>query len=240
MTAPHAAPGPMLILELKTAPDPAVGKRLLALEKFSDAEAELAMRTLSVAEKQTAALPLSQRRIVAAALVIAEHGHFAVEAFAAQPDEAAMLAALEARVAALALPVMAWDAARAPLLLRALATGVPLPALLAGQGPRSLAEGFGLAAQRLAELAAVRGLPHRLGLCTAGAEAAHAAGEGERLAAGCAVDALIAYLLALGCKAATGEITGAQAESAQAEARSWLAAQQAAHWRAFHQQWRAP
>lgn len=240
MTATRGALRPMLILELKTAPDPAVGKRLLALEKFSDAEAELAMRTLSVAERQTVALPLTQRRVVAAALVIAEAQHFAVEAFAAQQDEAAMLAALEARVAALGLPVMTWDAGRAQLLLRALATGMPMPALLAEQGPRGLAASFGIAPANLAELAAVRGLPHRLGLCMAGAEAAHAAGEGERLSAGCAVDALIAYLLALGCQTATGEIAVADADAAQAEVQRWLAMQEAPHWRAFRQQWSAP
>jgi hypothetical protein len=230
----------MLILDLKTVPDPAAGKRLLALERFSDAEAELAMKTLRVAAAQTATVPLQQRRVVAAALLQASPGHFAITAWHAGQDEAGLLAGLEALASA---PVWAWDSGqgyRTLLLARALATGVPMPKLLADQGPQSLAAQFGLqpACASLAELAAVHRLPHRLGLRAADAEAAHARGDATRLTTGSEADVLIAYLLAMGLKAATGEIAVAEAEAARQAVRRWLATQTAAHWQQFASEWR--
>lgn len=231
----------MWMLDLKTVPDPQVGKRLLALERFSDAEAELAMKTLRGATAQNPAVPMQQRRIVAAAWLSATPDRFSIESFAAA-DEAAMLVALEALAAADRGPVHAWDAGagyRTQLLARALATGVPLPALLCEQGPRSLVAQLGLqpAAASLVEWAAVQGLPHRLGLRAREVEAAHAAGDFARLACGSAVDVLIAYLLALALQGATGEISPPQAKAAQQTVRDWLAAQTAPHWQQFRQHW---
>ncbi len=233
-----------LILDLKTVPDPAVGKRLLALEKFSDAEAELAMKTLRVAGHQSATVPSQQRRIVAAALVIASPGFFAVEEFAARGDEGEMLAAIERRAAASGGSVWAWDAMRSyrpQLLARALATGVAMPSLFAETGPRSLAGHFGFqtAAAPLAELAAVHGLPHRLGLRAAETEAAHARGDTAKLVGGSAADALIAYLLSLALQAATGEIDAAERAARRQQVCDWLKLQTAAHWQQFHAVWKA-
>ena len=234
----------MLVLDLKSVPDPAVGKRLLALEKFSDAEAVLAMKTLRVAGHQSNAVPSQQRRIVAAALVVASEHHFAVEEFLPAMDEPAMLRAIEQRVVAASAPVWAWDGVRgyrAQLLARALATGAAMPALFAARGPQSLAAHFGFQPEnaRLAELAAAHGLPHRLGLRTAETEAAHARGEHQRLLAGSAADALIAYLLSIALKAATGEIDEAARTSARQQVCGWLKQQTAAHWQQFHTVWKA-
>ena len=232
----------LIVLDLKTVPDAEVGKRLLALERFSDAEAELAMKTLRGATAQNAAVPMQQRRVVAAALVVADSARFTVETFLAGADEPALLAALEAQASA---PVWAWDAGRGyrtQLLARALATGVALPKLLAVQGPQSLAAHFGLQAAHAAlpELAAIHRLPHRLGLRAAECESASARGDATRLASGSAADALIAYLLALALKAATGEISASEASAARQRVRDWLATQDAAHWRAFRNEWKAP
>ena len=234
----------VLVLDLKTVPDPEVGKRLLALEKFSDAEAVLAMKTLRVAGHQSNAVPAQQRRVVAAALVIASESEFTVQAFTAGADEAAMLAAIEQLVRAAKASVWAWDGARSyrtQLLARALASKLALPALLAAQGPQSLAAHFGFALENasLSELAAVHGLPHRLGLRTADTEAAQARGDHQKLLAGSAVDALIAYLLSIALKAATGEINEAARLAAREQVCGWLKAQTASHWQQFHQVWKA-
>lgn len=233
----------VLVLDLKCVPDPAVGKRLLALEKFSDAEAILAMKTLRVAAHQSAAVPSLQRRVVAAALVVASADHFAVEEFVAAANEADMLAAIEQRVSAVQAPVWVWDAAgsiRAQLLARALATGVAMPALLAAQGPQGLAAHFGFRrdAAPLEELAAVHALPHRLGLRSVDTEAAHAGGDLDKLRGGSAVDALITYLLGMALKAATGEIDQAAHLAARQQVCHWLGAQTASHWQQFHAAWR--
>ena len=234
----------MLVLDLKSVPDPAVGKRLLALEKFSDAEAILAMKTLRVAAHQSAAVPALQRRVVAAALVVASADHFAVEEFVAAGNEAEMLAAIEQRVSAAQAPVWAWDAAgsyRPQLLARALATGTAIPALLTAQGPQGLSAHFGFQrdAAPLAELAAVYALPHRLGLRSADTEAAHARGDVDALRGGSAVDALIAYLLGVALKAATGEIDAAARLAERQQVCQWLGAQPAPHWQQFHAVWKA-
>lgn len=234
----------MLILDLKTVPDPAVGKRLLALEKFSDAEAELAMKTLRIAGHQSAIVPPQQRRIAAAALVVAMSGQFAVETFSAATDEAETLAAIEHSVSEKAGSVWAWDPARGyrgQLLVRALATGVAMPTLLATNGPQSLASYFGFqpGVAPLAELAAVYGLPHRLGLRAADAEVAHARGDAAALIAGSAADALIAYLLCVALKAATGEVNATEHAARRLQVSHWLATQTAAHWRQFHAAWKA-
>lgn len=234
----------LLVLDLKSVPDPAVGKRLLALEKFSDAEAILAMKTLRVAAHQSAAVPSLQRRVVAAALVVASADHFAVEEFVAAANEVEMLSAIEQRVSAAQAPVWAWDAAgsmRMKLLARSLATGVAMPALLSEQGPQGLAAHFGFQrdAAPLEELAAVHALPHRLGLRTADTEAAHARGDIDALRGGSAVDALIAYLLGVALKAATGEINQAARLAARQQVCSWLGAQTAPHWQQFHAAWHA-
>ncbi len=234
----------VLVLDLKSVPDPAVGKRLLALEKFSDAEAVLAMKTLRVAGHQSNAVPSQQRRVVAAALVVASENQFAVEEFLPGVDEAKMLLAIEQRVVAAHAPVWAWDGVRgyrAQLLARALATGAAMPALFASRGPQSLAAHFGFQPEnaRLAELAAAHGLPHRLGLRKAETEAAHARGDHQKLLAGSAADALIAYLLSIALKAATGEIDEAARVAAREQVCNWLGAQTAAHWQQFHAAWRA-
>ena len=234
----------VLILDLKTVPDPEVGKRLLALEKFSDAEAVLAMKTLRVAGHQSNAVPSQQRRVVAAALVVASHAEFTVQEFTAGTDESQMLNAIEQRVRATHAPAWAWDGMRgyrAQLLARALATGVAMPAVFAAKGPQSLAAHFGFSPENapLAELAAVHGLPHRLGLRAADTEAAHARGDHQKLLAGSAADALIAYLLSIALKAATGELDERAHLAAREQVCSWLRAQTAAHWQQFHAAWKA-
>lgn len=234
----------VLVLDLKTVPDPEVGKRLLALEKFSDAEAVLAMKTLRVAGHQSNAVPAQQRRVVAAALVIASENQFSVKEFAVGSDESAMLRAIEQQVCAANAPVWAWDSVRgyrAQLLARALATGVALPTVLADRGPQSLAAHFGFSPENapLAELAAVHSLPHRLGLRSVDTEAAHARGDHQKLLAGSAADALIAYLLSIALKAATGEITEATRIAARQQVCGWLKDQTAVHWQQFHTVWKA-
>ncbi len=234
----------LLVLDLKTVPDPAVGKRLLALEKFSDAEAVLAMKTLRVAGHQSNAVPVQQRRIVAAALVQADADRFTVEVFEAGGDESILLRAIEQRVQAARAPVWAWDgmrAYRAQLLTRALASHTALPSLFAAQGPQSLAAYFGFAPDHapLAELAAAHGLPHRLGLRGADTEAAQLRGDHEKLLAGSAADALIAYLLAIALKTVTGELDAAAGQRAKQQVCDWLGAQTAAHWQQFHAVWKA-
>lgn len=234
----------VLVLDLKTVPDPEVGKRLLALEKFSDAEAVLAMKTLRVAGHQSSAVPAQQRRVVAAALVIASANEFTVQEFSAAADEPQMLGAIEQSVRTANASVWAWDSARgyrAQLLARSLATGMAMPAVFAAQGPQSLAAHFGFSPQNapLAELAAVHGLPHRLGLRAADTEAAQARGDQQKLLAGSAADALIAYLLSIALKAATGELDERARLAAREQVCSWLKVQTAAHWQQFHQVWKA-
>lgn len=234
----------LLVLDLKSVPDPAVGKRLLALEKFSDDEAVLAMKTLRVAGHQSSAVPSQQRRVVAAALVIASANNFTVQEFPATGDESAMLGAIEQSANAANAPVWAWDGARgyrAQLLARALATGIAMPSLFAAKGPQSLAAHFGFAPENapLSELAAVHGLPHRLGLRTADTEAAHARKDHQKLLAGSAADALIAYLLSMALKAATGELDARAHRAAREQVCNWLQAQTVAHWQQFHAAWKA-
>ena len=234
----------MLLLALKTAPDPAVGKRLLALEQFSDAEAELAMRTLRVASHQCPKVPLLQRRIVAAALVVSGGGRFELLSFDASTDEPTALRALEQAVASANEALWSWDGQqelRAQLLARALAHGLALPALLAAQGPGSLAMHYGLLphAAALAELAAVHGLPHRLGMNTEEAEVAVARGDHAAVQAACAVDALLAYLLGIALRAATGEIDEAGRIAARQQVGDWLRLQADSHWQQFHAVWKA-
>ena len=234
----------MWLLDLKTVPDPGAAKRLLALEAFSDAEAVLAMTTLRVARQQALAQPPQLRRVVAAVLLRAGPEGVDLVKFDDADGEAALLHGLETELARAEGPVWAWDAAqyyRSQLLARALAGGLALPRLLAERGPRSLAAHFGFAAGTafLAELAAVHGLPHGLGLRAAEVEAAHAAGDRERLRAGGAADALIAYLLALALWQATGERGPAEMAEQRTLVRRWLAAQAAPHWRAFAKGWNA-
>jgi hypothetical protein len=202
------------------------------------------MKTLRVAGHQSNAVPTQQRRVVAAALVVAQDHHFTVQAFSAGSDETAMLRALEHTVQAANASVSAWDGGRSyrtQLLARALATGVAMPAMLALQGPQSLAAHFGFRPEHasLAELAAVHGLPHRLGLRAADTEAAYAADHEQQLLAGSAADALIAYLLSIALKAATGEINEAARLAARQQVCQWLGAQTAAHWQQFHAAWKA-
>lgn len=232
----------MRILDLKTVPDPAVAKRLLALEPFSDAEAVLAMTTLRVAGQQPPSPPLPLRRIVAATLLSAGPERVQITSFDDADGESALLAALEAEAARGFGPVWCWSGegmARTQLLARALAAGVAMPSLLSLQGPRSLCEQHGLvdAGDALAEFAALQGLPQRLGLRGTEVELAHAAADRERLRSGSAVDALIAYLLDLALQQATGE--RGNLASAHRLLRDWLVAQPAPHWRAFHQHWKS-
>lgn len=233
-----------LVLDLKTVPDPAVGKRLLALEQFSDAEAVLAMKTLRVAGHQSPVVPLQQRRVVAAALVMASSEGFAIREFTAGSDEGELLARIEQLAQEQGAPVWAWDGGRhyrPQLLARALALKLALPTLLAARGPRSFAEHFGFhpGEAPLGELAAVHGLPHRLGLRTADTELAHARGETAKLVGGSAVDALLAYLLSIALQAATGEIDEPTRKLAHQQVCSWLSTQTASHWQQFRKVWKA-
>ncbi|TAJ55677.1 MAG: hypothetical protein EPN60_00610 [Nevskiaceae bacterium] len=232
----------MLILDLKTVPDPAAAKRLLALEPFSDAEAVLALTTLRVARQQPAGQPPPLRKVAAAVLLQAGPEQFELHEFNSSGGEPALLSALEQAVAAAAEPLWSWDAEaqiRSLLLARALAGDLALPRLLAQGGPRSLVEQFGFAPglASLWELAAVHDLPHDLGLREAECEQALAAGDRARLLAGSGADALIAYLLSLALEHSTGLRT---AESLLAERRrvaGWLERQTAPHWRAFRSRW---
>lgn len=233
----------MLILDLKTVPDPAAAKRLLALEPFSDGEAVLALTTLRVARQQPALQPPPLRKVVAATLLHAGPERFELHEFSSSSGgEPALLTALEQAAAAAAEPLWSWDAeaqTRSLLLARALATDLALPQLLTQRGPRSLVEPFGFAPglATLWELAAVHDLPHDLGLREAECEPALAAGDRARLLAGSGADALIAYLLSLALEHATGLRT---VESLHAERRrvaAWLEQQTAPHWRAFRSRW---
>ena len=233
-----------LVLDLKSVPDPAVGKRLLALEQFGDAEAVLAMKTLRVAGHQSPVVPLQQRRVVAAALVIAAPERFEIREFAAGSDEGALLASVEALARDKAVPVWAWDGGRhyrPQLLARALALKLALPSLFSAQGPLSVAAHFGFhpGEAPLGELAAVHGLPHRLGLRTAETEQAHARGETAKLVGGSAVDALLAYLLSIALKAATGEMAEPERQAAHQQVCRWLDEQTASHWQQFRKVWKA-
>lgn len=232
----------MRILDLKTVPDPAVAKRLLALEPFSDAEAVLAMTTLRVAGLQPPAAPLPLRRIVAATLVSVDADGIRIAGFDDADGEPALLAALEAEAGRGSGPVWTWSGEgvmRTQLLARALADSIPMPALLAQRGPLSLCARHGLVAadEALPEFAAAHGLPQQLGLRGNDTELAHAAGERERLRAGSAVDALIAHLLGLALQEATGEC--GDPATARRQVRDWLAEQAAPHWRAFLQHWKS-
>ena len=232
----------MLILDLKTVPDPAAAKRLLALEPFSDGEAVLALTTLRVARQQPALQPPPLRKVVAAALLRVKPERFELQEFDGKAGEPALLQSLEQAVAADEQPLWVWDAesqVRSLLLARALATDLALPRLLAQRGPRGLAEQFGFAPglATLWELAAVHDLPHDLGLREAECEPALAAGDRARLLAGSGADVLIAYLLSLALEHATGLRS---AESLYAERRrvaAWLEQQTAPHWRAFRSRW---
>jgi len=229
----------MLVLDLKTVPDPAAGKRLLALERFGDAEALLAMRTLRVAGQGHAAVPPHLCRVVAATLVQIDLDHCAVQCFEACADEAAALVALDAAIAAAAQPVHVWDAshgARSLLVARALALGLALPQLLADTGPRCLLQQHALTPVPLAEMAAVHGLPHRLGLPGDEVEACTVGGI-SRLSAGSAADALMAALLHLALAVAAGRLSPAAAAATRAAIQRWLATQTASHWLAFRAQW---
>lgn len=234
----------MWLLDLKTVPDPLAAKRLLALEPFSDPDAVLAMTTLRVARQQSPVLPTPLRRIVAATLLRLDGEQIEAIEFDDGDGEHRLLTGLEAELARAPGPVWAWDASqqyRSQLLARALAHDLALPRLLAERGPRSLASHFGFVGGTafLAELAAVHGLPQQLGLRAAEAEAAHQAGDRERLRAGSAADVLIAQLLALALQHATGEREAAAVEADRARLRDWLAAQLAPHWRAFNKLWKS-
>lgn len=232
----------MLILDLKTLPDPAAGKRLLALERFGDAESLLAMRTLRIASQGHAEVPPHLCRVVAATLVHVGSDHCTLQSFEGCADEAAALLALDAAVAAIAEPLYVWDArhgARVLIAARALACQLALPHLLAGAGPQGLAQQHALGTIPLAELAAVHGLPHRLGLLNEEVETC-AASAISRLRAGCEADALMTALLHLALEVASGEISADAAKAGRRAIADWLKAQTAAHWQAFQQQWSAP
>lgn len=231
----------MLILDLKTVPDPAAGKRLLALEQFGDAESLLAMRTLRIAGQGHASVPPHLCRVLAATLVRIETDRCEVSSFDGCADEAAALTALDAAAAAVAQPVYVWDGrdgARALLAARALAWKLALPHLLADSGPRCLAQHHALGAIPLAELAAVHALPHRLGLLSEDIESCAVAGA-SRLRTGCEADALMTALLHLALEVASGRMTAAVAAASRAAIASWLQAQTASHWQAFRTQWSA-
>lgn len=232
----------MLILDLKTVPDPAAAKRLLALEPFSDGEAVLALTTLRVARQQPALQPPPLRKVVAAALLHAGPERFELQEFDGQTGEPALLLALEQAAAGGEPPLWCWDGGaqtRSLLLARALAADLALPRLLAQLGPRSLAEQFGFAPglASLWELAAVHDLPHDLGLREAECEQALAAGDRARLLAGSGADALIAYLLSLALEHGTGLRTSASLRAERRRVADWLERQSATHWRAFRSRW---
>ncbi len=228
----------MLILELKFVPDPDACKRLLALERFSDAEALLAMRTLRLARVGNALVPPHLCRIVAASLVEAHNGSFEVSTYDLRRDENLHLRGLDTHVRSLSEPICVWDASvgtRSLLIARALAHGLTLPALLAADGPVNLAARHGLAdGTPLHELAAVRGLPHRLGLAEVDLESAAT----ERLLGGCAVDALITYLLTTALDAVTGRRSSTEAIAARRVVMDWLLSRSEPHWQQFCQQWK--
>ena len=229
----------MLILDLKTVPDPAAGKRLLALEQFSDAETLLAMRTLRVAGQGHAEVPPHLCRVVAATLVHIEADRCTVQSFEACADEAAALLALDAAIAAVGQPIFVWDGrfgARALLSARALAWHLALPNLLVDDGPRCLSQHHALGAVPLSELAAVHGLPHRLGLLADDIEPC-AKASAARLRDGCAADALMTALLHLALEVASGRISTAHASTTRARIAEWLQGQSAVHWQNFRQQW---
>lgn len=232
----------MRILDLKTVPDPAAAKRLLALEPFSDAEAVLAMTTLRVAGLQPASPPLPLRRIVTASLLSLAPDGLHIATLDDVGGEPALLSALEAEAARGRGPLWVWEAGsatRTQLFARALASGVAMPALLAQQGPSSLCDRYSLTAagDALAEFAAAHGLPQQLGLRGSETESVHAAGDYQRLRAGSAVDAVIAYLLGLALAQACGERGDIVTERGQL--REWLATQPAPHWRRFLQLWKS-
>lgn len=233
----------MWLIDLKTVPDPVTAKRLLALESFSDSEAVLAMTVLRVAQAQTAVQPTQFRRVVAATLLRVDDRGVEVVEFDDADGEPALLAGVESELRRADGPVWAWDASqhyRSQMLTRALAYSLVMPRLLAERGPLSLASHFGFAdgSAGLAELAAVHGLPHALGLRMADAEAAHGAGDRERLRAGSACDALMAHLLTLTLQQATGERSAADVADQRAVIRAWLSAQLAPHWRHFLARWK--
>ena len=231
----------MLILDLKTVPDPAAGKRLLALEKFGDAETLLAMRTLRVAGQGHSEVPPHLCRVVAATLVRVDAERCELQSFDGCAAEADALRAIDAAVAEAGLPVFVWNAGhgvRALLAARALAWHLALPHLLAGSGPRCLTQHHALDPIPLAELAAVHGLPHRLGLAAHEIEPCATTGI-ARLRAGCEADALMTALLHLGLDMAAGRTSLSMASSIRTRISHWLHAQTAPHWLAFAQQWDA-
>lgn len=233
----------MRILDLKTVADPEAAKRLLALEPFSDNEALLAMTTLRVARQQAPQLPIPLRRVAAASLLRVDADRVELAEFDDADGEAALLRALEAELGETDGPVWAWDAAghyRSLLLARSLAGSLALPRLLADGGPCSLAvrHGFAPGTAALSELAAIHGLPQALGLRAAEVEAAHAAGDRERLRAGSAADGLMACLLHLALEQSVGARSAESVAAERQRLRDWLGRQPAPHWRQFLKAWR--
>lgn len=217
----------MLILDLKTVPDPAAAKRLLALEPFSDAEAVLALTTLRAAHGQQPMVPAQLRRIAAASLLRVNDAGIELSEFDDSAGERSLLLELRAELAREPGAVWAWDSSgsyRSQILARALAHGLALPELLNERGPRSLAAHYGLSpsCSALAELAAVHGLPHQLGLRAREAEQAYAAGDRVRLRAGSGADALITWILSITLDLATGALSADAAEAERQRLRGWL------------------
>jgi Predicted 3'-5' exonuclease related to the exonuclease domain of PolB len=158
--------------------------------------------------------------------------------FDTQTDEAKALRALESAVATSGENPWVWHDAsglRTLLLARALAHGLALPALLAG-GLRCVTTQHGLDAAPLHEIAAVHGLPHRLGLQPDEAEALDSLAP-QRLTACSEADALMAALLDLGLRQARGETSFDEATACRRRVAAWLAAQTAGHWQQFQQYW---
>ena len=244
----------LLVLDIETAPDLELGRRLLG----PAAPAEDAALRAALGARQGAADPASAflkpplHRIVALAALRAERAgpdepwrpvRLSVQQAAERP-ESAILADLERSLAARPHPLLVGFNSLGfdlPVLrYRALALGVPMPHLLNDSVGRrygyrfgsdhldlcDLLSGYGASSRpSLAEAAALVGLSPKQGFDGAGVEAAIAAGRAAEVAGYCAADVAATWLLFLRLGVVLGLHGPAQARESAAAFAAFCAAE---------------
>ena len=251
-----------LVFDIETVPDVELGRRVLGLEGLSDAQVAKAMYTARRQENGSDFLPLEQHRVVAISCVLRSREQLKVWSLGdLQSSEAELIARFFDGIEKYTPDLVSWNGSGFDLPVlhyRALKAGVQAPRYWeSGEEDTSfrfnnylsryhwrhldlmdvLSSFQGRARASLADMAALLGLPGKLGFSGAQVWDAVLAGQLSQVRDYCETDVLNTFLVLLRFELFRGRLDPASYQQELERLRELLRASSEAHHRQFLQAW---
>lgn len=251
-----------LVFDIETVPDVELGRRVLGLESLSDAQVAQAMYTARRQENGSDFLPLEQHKVVAISCVLRSREQLKVWSLGdLQSSEAELIARFFDGIEKYTPDLVSWNGSGFDLPVlhyRALKAGVQAPRYWeTGEEDTSfrfnnylsryhwrhldlmdvLSSFQGRARASLADMAALLGLPGKLGFSGAQVWDAVLAGQLAQVRDYCETDALNTFLVLLRFELFRGRLEPAAYQQELGRLRELLRASPEAHHRQFLQAW---